>query len=61
MFLIFLKFIFDNTINHDRLRSFFNQHGYIHPDKEIMKEYPSPDELDILGYAFMEIQNIIIL
>ncbi len=22
-----------------------------------MKEYPSPDELDSLGYAFMEIQK----
>jgi len=29
------------------------------PDKEVMKEYPSPDELDSLGYAFMEIQNVI--
>ena len=27
--------------------------------KEVMKEYPSPDELDSLGYAFMEIQNVI--
>ena len=32
---------------------------YIHPDKEIMNEYPSPDELDSLDYAFMEIQNVI--
>ena len=28
-------------------------------DKEVMKEYPSPDELDSLGYAFMEIQKVI--
>lgn len=43
------------------LRSLFNLYDYIHSDKEIMKEYPSPDELDSIGYAFMEIQNIIIL
>ena len=53
------RLYFDNKINPDRLRSLFNQYVYIHPDKEIMKEYPSPDELDSLGYAFMEIQNII--
>ena len=38
---------------------FRTQYVYIHPDKEIMKEYPSPDELDSLGYGFMEIQNVI--
>ena len=35
------------------------QYVYVHPDKEVMKEYPSPDELDSLGYAFMEIQKVI--
>ena len=50
---------FDNNINPERLRSIFNQYVYIHPDKEIMNEYPSSDELDSLGYAFMEIQNVI--
>lgn len=29
--------------------------------KETMKKYPSPDELNSLGYAFMEIQNVIML
>ena len=53
------RLYFDNKINPDRLRALFNQYVYIHPDKEIMKEYPSPDELDSLGYAFMEIQNVI--
>lgn len=53
------RLYFDDKINPDRLRSLFNQYVYIHPDKEIMKEYPSPDELDSLGYAFMEIQNVI--
>ena len=53
------RLLFDNKINTDRLRALFNQYVYIHPDKEIMNEYPSPDELDSLGYGFMEIQNVI--
>ena len=53
------RLFFDNNISPERLRSIFNQYVYIHPDKEIMNEYPSPDELDSLGYAFMEIQNVI--
>ena len=53
------RLFFDRNINPERLRALFNQYVYIHPDKEIMKEYPSPDELDSLGYAFMEIQNVI--
>jgi hypothetical protein len=50
---------FDNRINSERLRDLFNQYVYVHPDKEIMNEYPFPDELDSLGYAFMEIQKVI--
>ncbi|MBQ3407964.1 MAG: phage terminase large subunit [Clostridia bacterium] len=53
------RLFFDDRINPERLRALFNQYVYIHPDKEVMKEYPSPDELDSLGYGFMEIQNII--
>ena len=53
------RLFFDRNINPERLRALFNQYVYIHPDKEIMNEYPSPDELDSLGYAFMEIQNVI--
>ena len=53
------RLFFDRNINPERLRSLFNQYVYIHPDKEIMNEYPSPDELDSLGYAFMEIQKVI--
>ena len=53
------RLFFDDRINAEILRSLFNQYVYVHPDKEIMKEYPSPDELDSLGYAFMEIQNVI--
>ncbi|WP_296866335.1 hypothetical protein [uncultured Methanobrevibacter sp.] len=53
------RLFFDDKINAEKLRSLFNQYVYIHPDKEVMKEYPSPDELDSLGYAFTEIQNVI--
>ncbi|SDA57245.1 hypothetical protein [Methanobrevibacter millerae] len=53
------RLFFDDKINPERLRALFNQYVYIHPDKEIMNEYPSPDELDSLGYGFMEIQNVI--
>ena len=53
------RLFFDDRINAEKLRSLFNQYVYVHPDKEVMKEYPSPDELDSLGYAFMEIQNVI--
>lgn len=27
--------------------------------KKVMKQYPNPDELDNLGYAFMEIHKVI--
>ena len=53
------RLFFDDNINPEKLRSLFNQYVYVHPDKEVMKEYPSPDELDSLGYAFMEIQKVI--
>jgi len=53
------RLFFDDRINPEKLRTLFNQYVYVHPDKEVMKEYPSPDELDSLGYAFMEIQNVI--
>ena len=53
------RLFFDNRINPERLRDLFNQYIYVHPDKEIMNEYPSPDELDSLDYAFMEIQKVI--
>jgi len=53
------RLFFDDRINPEKLRTLFNQYVYVHPDKEVMKEYPSPDELDSLGYAFMEIQKVI--
>ena len=53
------RLYFDNRIDNERLRDLFNQYVYVHPEKEIMNEYPSSDELDSLGYAFMEIQKVI--
>ena len=53
------RLFFDDRINAEKLRNLFNQYVYVHPDKEVMKDYPSPDELDSLGHAFMEIPNVI--
>ena len=53
------RLYFDNRINSERLRDLFNQYIYVRPDKEIMNEYPSPDELNSLDYVFMEIQKVI--
>lgn len=53
------RLFFDDKIDPEKLRTLFNQYVYIRPDKEVMKQYPSPDELDSLGYAFMEIQKVI--
>ena len=53
------RLFFDDRINPEKLRTLFNQYVYVHPDKEVMKDYPSPDKLDSLGYAFMEIQKVI--
>lgn len=36
-----------------------NQLIYVHPDREVMKDYPSPDELDSAGYAFSKMQESI--
>ena len=33
----------------------FNQYIYVHPDKAIMDEHPSPDRLDAVSFAFMEL------
>lgn len=38
------------------VREFGNQLVYLHPDKEVMKEYSSPDESDSVSYAFEKLQ-----
>lgn len=45
--------------NECELKDLFNQFVYIHPNKEIMKDYPSPDELDALGYAFTPLKELL--
>lgn len=37
--------------NYNPLNSLFNQYVYVHPKKEVMNQYSSPDELDSLSYA----------
>lgn len=37
------------------LNLLFNQYIYTHPLKEVMKEFPSPDRLDAVSFAFMEL------
>ena len=41
------------------IRRLFNQYVYVHPDKHVMKEYPSPDELDSVGYAYIGVNNVL--
>lgn len=36
-----------------------NQYIYVHPDKSVMNDYPSPDELDAVSYAWEEIQKVV--
>ena len=37
------------------LNLLFNQYIYVNPLKEVMKEFPSPDRLDAVSFAFMEL------
>lgn len=60
------RLFFDSQLDTDYglynpLRALFNQYIYVHPEKEVMKDYPSPDELDSVGYAFSEVQSVISL
>ena len=40
-----------STNYYNPLNSLFNQYVYVHPKKEVMKQFSSPDELDSLSYA----------
>lgn len=58
--LFFNKALLD--ISHDGynpLQNLFNQYIYVHPDKQVMNNHPSPDELDSVGYAYVAQSNII--
>ena len=35
------------------------QYIYVHPDKSVMENYSSPDELDSVSYAFEEMQKTV--
>ena len=39
------------------LRLLFNQYIYVHPDPNVMKEFPSPDRLDAVSFGWMELMN----
>lgn len=41
------------------INSLFNQFVYVHPSKEVMKDYSSPDELDSLSYAFIGAEELL--
>lgn len=41
------------------LNAIQNQYIYVHPDKTVMEDYPSPDELDSISYAFEEMQKLV--
>ena len=41
------------------LNSLFNQYVYVNPDKDIMKQYSSPDELDSLSYAYIGLDELL--
>lgn len=57
--LFFDKSLLDYNTEEPPLQSLFNQYVYVHPNKSVMNDYPSPDELDSLGYAYVEMQSIL--
>ena len=49
----------DNIDDYNPLNSLFNQYVYVHPKKEVMKEFSSPDELDSLSYAWIAMEQLL--
>ena len=45
--------------NYNPLNSLFNQYVYVHPKKEVMNQYSSPDELDSLSYANIAMDQLL--
>lgn len=43
---------------HNPLNALGNQYIYVHPDRDVMKQYSSPDELDSVSYAFSEVSHL---
>ena len=48
-----------DSTGYNYLESLFNQYEYVHPDKSVMKEFSSPDELDSLGYAYIGLKDLL--
>lgn len=58
--LYFNQTLLEDTVdNYNPLSSLFNQYVYVHPNKEIMKNYSSPDELDSLSYAWIAMMELL--
>ena len=58
--LYFNQTLLEDTVdNYNPLTSLFNQYVYVHPNKEIMKNYSSPDELDSLSYAWIAMMELL--
>ena len=58
--LFFNESLLSSNVNeYNPLNSLFNQYVYVHPKKEVMKEYSSPDELDSLSYAWIAMDNLL--
>ena len=49
----------DNVNDYNPLNSLFNQYVYVHPKKEVMKEFSSPDELDSMSYANIAMDDLL--
>ena len=46
------QLLFDSTLDLNKL---FNQYIYVHPEKQVMMNYPSPDRLDAVSFAYMKL------
>jgi hypothetical protein len=58
--LFFNETLLSQTIDdYNPLNSLFNQYVYVHPKKEVMAEYSSPDELDSLSYAYISMEDLL--
>lgn len=53
------RLFINKDIEESLINELRNQFGYIHPLKEKMKEYPSPDLLDSTDYAHMGVMKIL--
>ena len=58
--LFFNEELLANNVNeYNPLNSLFNQYVYVHPKKEVMADYSSPDELDSLSYAWIAMDDLL--